>query len=319
MRRTAAEIAAAAVYELYPDVELLGARATSVGFMYDFVFPHPIHPHLIEEKMRQIVREKRPIRTLEMVPFSASELLKSQGHFIRSEELAETQLVEIVQIGSFHDLSPGPHLKNTAELAAFKIKAEPLPEKGMRLTGWCHRSKDDLKRFLKQLDRYVDPICLGETQGYWKGDVWLEGGLRKREKLIQFFRGQLFCGTLEISSSWNGDCFDSHRAQGVAKVAEIRSSGHRETWIQVSFFGLPEKEMNSSLHLIGKTLTILGFEHSISPKGFVTGLVTIDGIGRSQELARVERRGDDWMITVHVEQVLNQMIEKNLWVKLENQ
>src|SRR3990167_776706 len=143
LKRTAAEIAAAAVYELYPDVELLGGEATAIGFFYDFVFPHPIHLHIIEEKMKQIVREKRVIRTLVMVPFSASELLKSQGHYAQAEKLSGEELVEVIQIDSFHGLSKGPHLNNTVELTAFKIKVESLPEKRMRIIGWCHRSKDE--------------------------------------------------------------------------------------------------------------------------------------------------------------------------------
>ncbi len=311
LRRTAAEIAAAAVYELYPNVELLGGFATDTGFLYEFVFPHPIHQHLIEEKMRQIVREKRPIRTLEMVPFSASELLRAQGDRDRAESIGMEGLVEVVRIGSFHDLSPGPHLKNTAELHAFKIKLESLGEKRMRLTGWCHRSKEELKQFLKQLDRYIEPYQMGESMGLWKEDVWLAAGLKLKEKLIQFLRKEWFEGAHEISGPPSDDPFELHRKQKQPKVAEIWSGGHRKTHIQVSFF----MEMKSCLHLIAKTLTILGFDHALSPAGFTV----VDGLERNQVLVRVEKRGNDETIIAYVERILELMLEKNLWVMLENQ
>lgn len=307
LRSTAAEIAAAAVFELYSDVELLGGNATDVGFWYEFIFPHPIHPHIIEEKMRQIVQERRPIRTLEMVPFSASELLKSQGHYAQAEVIEDEGLVEIIKIGDFHDLSKGPHLKNTFELAAFKIVVEPLGDKRMRITGWCHHSKNELKQFLKQLDAYIEPQKIGESMGLWSGLIWLSKGLVLRQKLIQFLKKEWFVDAFEIQGPFVEDHYELHKRQGQKKVAEEWSLGHRETFLQVSFFD----KMISPLHLIGKTLTILGFDHSLSLEGFVV----VDGIGRSQLLVQVEKRGT---IIAHVERILDQMLEKNLWVMLEN-
>ncbi|MCE5315762.1 MAG: hypothetical protein LLG04_00160, partial [Parachlamydia sp.] len=100
IRITAAEILACAVCDL---------------------FPHPVHPDtlaLLEQKMKQIVSEARAIRVLEMVPVSASALLKKEGHEEQSAELDEMEgaeaLVEVIQMGSFHQLTSGPCLKSTA-------------------------------------------------------------------------------------------------------------------------------------------------------------------------------------------------------------
>lgn len=326
LRRTAAEIAALAVYELYPDILLLKGGETSTGFYYDFYFPHPIHQDVIEERMRQIIKERRPIRTLEMVPFSASELLKSQKVFTRFEELEEEELAELIQIGPFYDLSSGPHLKNTAEVAAFKIKVEPLPEKGMRITGWCHRSKEDLKKFLKQIDRYEDPSLIGERMGLWKGDVWLPPGIRMRQKLIDFLKTQWFKGALEVSGPVDADRLKLHRGLKEPKVAEIWVQPPQETRLQISFFGKVEEEFISSLQSIGKTLTILGFDHSHVPGGAETDYIVVDGLGRNCPLVHVKkisRKGSapfDFYIKVVVEEILRQMLEKNLMmVELENQ
>lgn len=318
LRRTAAAIAAAAVYETYPDIQLLGGGETSTGFSYDFYFPHPIHPHIIEEKMRQIVRERRPIRTLEMVPFSASELLKAKGQHVRAEEVGEG-LVEVIQIGSFHDLSVGPHLKNSFDLAAFKIALEPLPEKGMRIKGWCHFSKEALKKFLKQLENYVEPSQLGKSLGYWDGDIWLKRGIEAREKLIKFLKKQFFQEAFEISAPLGRDPFLTHSQLGKAKLAEIAILSHSQTQVRVSFFHLSDEEIISSLRLIGKSLTILGFNHSIPDMGATADFAVEDGLGRSQTLIHVEKRGNDLQMTAYVEQILEQMIEKNLIGSLENQ
>lgn len=313
LRRTAAEIAAAAVYELYPDVELWGGGETSTGFFYDFYFPHPAHVHIIEEKMRQIVREKRPIRTLEMVSFSASELLKKEGHAVRAEELEEG-LVEIIQIGAFHDLSPGPHLKNTAELAAFKISVECLPDNEMRVTGWCHASKEELKQFLKKVENYTEPHLRGEQMGLWKGPVWLPPGIKMREQLIQFLKGQWFEDALEVSGPAEGNRTEIHRSLGKSKVAEV----FQGMGIQVSFFGKPEQELISFLQLIAKTLTILGFEHSTLSTGGGSDFLIEDELGRKWpvvQVKRISRNGApavDFYFTAEVERILALLLEKNL-------
>lgn len=314
LRRTAAEIAALAVFELYPDIRLIGGGETSVGFFYDFYFPHPVHVEIIEEKMRQIVKERRPIRTIEMVPFSAREMLKKGRVFTRFEEL-EGDLVELIQIGEFADLCEGPHLKNTAELAAFKLAAEDLGEKEMRLVGWCHGSKDELKRFLKLVDRYVEPRVVGEKRGLWRGDVWLPAGIQMRERLVAFLRKRLFGGALEVSGPVGVDRVEMHRAMGVGRVAEVWVEPPQKTCIQISFFGESEEEF---LQLIGKTLTILGFDHSHVPKGNGVGYEVLDGLERNQLLAEVKKISGGFYVLFKVERVIELMLEKNL-VMLENQ
>jgi len=323
LRRTAAEIAAAAVLKLFPDVELRGGGETSTGFFYEFYFPHPIHVHLIEEQMRQIVRERRPIRTMEMVAFSASELLRKEGHFARLEEVGEG-LVELIQIDSFHDLCPGPHLKNTAELAAFKIEAISLPDKGLRLIGWCHNSKEELKKFLKTLANYTEPMALGEKMGFWKGPVWFSKGLQWRDKLIHFLKKQWFEGAFEISGPPDVDRLELHRSMGKEKVAEIWRSPSQETGIAISFFNKSEAQVISFLQSIGKTLTILGFNHSTLSKGKETDYLVEDGIGRSHsilQVKRVSKKGNstqDVICVASIEKIFYLLLEKNLLVSIEN-
>lgn len=316
-RRTAAEIAAAAVYELYPEVELLGGGETSTGFTYDFFFPHPIHAHVIEEKMRAIVQERRPIKTLEMVPLSAREYLKSKSLFTRAEEIDDEGLVELIQIGDFIDLCVGPHLKNTFDLAAFKIEAEDLGERRLRIKGWCHRSKKELKQFLKILSQYESPEKKGENLKLWKKEIWFEKGLKEREHLIEFLKKEWFQDAFIISGLKEADRFSLHKGLKHAKVAEICHIGPWETLIQISFFGRTSEDWNSCLQMIGKTLTILGFEHSIVPMGAESVFIVVDELSVSHPLVHLNKRGGastvEFTFKAVVETILLQRIGKNLY------
>jgi hypothetical protein len=305
LRRTAAEIAAAALVEVYPNVTLLGGGETPLGFAYEFECPHPVQLNVLEERMRQIVREKRPIRTLEMVAFSASELLKKEGHCGR--EVGEG-LVEVIQIGSFHDLSEGPHLKNTAELAAFKIELEEG-----RIVGWCASSKEELKKFLKKLSQYTEPEKIGEKMGLWKGDVWLVKGIEFREKLIRFLKKEWFSQVVEVSSPPGGDPLEFHRKLGKGKVGEVWADPERGQWVlQISFFKPGKEEMISCLQSIGKTLTILGFE----PTSLSTGFEVEDELGRKWPLVQVKKGKGDQVVVVEIEKIISLLLEKNLLLKM---
>jgi hypothetical protein len=217
-----------------------------------------------------------------------------------------------MQIGNFYDLSDGPHLKNTAELAAFKIQAEPLPDRGMRITGWCHSSKEALKKYLKKVAHYVEPQELGEKMGLWKDTVWLPEGLKWRRQLIDFLKKEWFEGAIEVSCE--GDRVALHRALGKPRVAEVVG----EKAIQLSFFALPQEEMISSLQSIGKTLTILGFDHNLVDHAFVVE----DGLERKRplvEIKKISRKGAatvDLVIVAEVDQMFSLLLEKNLLMQM---
>jgi hypothetical protein len=111
----------------------------------------------------------------------------------------------------------------------------------------------------------------------------------------------------------------------VSKVAESWQISPHKSVVQISFFDIPEEELNSSLQMIGKTLTILGFDHSTAPRGLETDFVVVDGLGRERPIVKVKKslkKGVgkiDFTITCVVEEILDQMIEKNLiMVELEN-
>ena len=299
LNRTAAEVAASALYETFPAIELLGGGRTSLGFSFDFFCSAPLPSEaevLIEEQMRQIVREKRPIRVLEMVPFSARELLLKEGHLSRAEELSSGDggLVEIVQIGSFHDLSPGPHLSCTSHLGAFKLWPIEKRKDGVyRLSGCAFPSKEELKQFLKKLRDYPEKSHekVGIKKSLWcildSQVVWLPAGLEKRRQMIEAIRASLFEDILEVSLSACSDRTAAHlrlaKEMGNEKIAEIYSepsplwdpetglfAGAGGASIRVSLIvsnGDWKEKVISSLQMTRKTLNILGFQHRLRLSG----------------------------------------------------
>jgi len=317
--RSAAEITAAAVYELFPLIEILDVKASSTGFICDLYFPHPVHPQtisMIEERVRQIVREKRPIRTLEMVPVSAQGLLQSLGFQGQAERLGESEgLVELVQIGSFHNLSPGPHLKNTAELAAFKLLSiEFLESKVIRIRGSASPSKKELREFLKKQDLYAARCHQKLGAGLWVdldgAIVWQGQGLRLKGQVVEFLKRRLFPEAVEVAGSPNleGDRFGFHSevlkkiGGSFRSIAEVWTRfNEKECWgagdaglfepdeegiVQLSVYPRIEDlqtKLISSLQSIGKTLNILGFNYCVelacrkrAEKGFLEFLKAVE-------------------------------------------
>ena len=296
LNRTAAEIAAAALFELFPNITLLERGGTSVGFFCDFRFPHLLPPGaevLVEEKMRQIARERRPIRILEMVPLSAREFLikEKQGELAKTIDF-DDGLVEIFQMDSFVSLSSGPHLKNSNEISAFKLWPMEVLQKGSyRLTGCAFAKKEELKIFLKRVHAYKQEshLAIGERKNLVKvcGEslVWLEDGIKGQGQLIETLKEHLFKNCLEIRLLSSGARIDLHASLAEEMkarplhLAEVYQTPI-ESWsletglldldggdkIQISSYCLPQNLFDtfiSSLQSVEKTLNILGFKCSL--------------------------------------------------------
>lgn len=287
IRRTSAEILAAAVFEIFPGVELLGGSETYSGFYYDFYFPHSVHPELhiqIEERMRQIIREKREIRDLEMVAVSAKEFLKSKGHKVRAGQIEGAGLFPVVQMGSFVDLASGTHLKNTGQISYFKLfPTIPLEGREIRIMGAAYESKEELKDFFKKWNGYPKRRHekVGENRHFWctleAGFAWLPEGLKAQEDLIRTFKENVIPGCCEVRTPClnrllsHKDLLYKLNVDSIFEVCTIQGNPD-----EIEYVGLLNpiegkqiqittslKNMNSSLQSIGKTLNILGFSYNI--------------------------------------------------------
>jgi len=209
---TAAATLAAAIYDVFPGSELLGGSDTSTGFFYQFFSSYPLPPEakqMLEEQMRQIVRENRPIREMEMVACSAREFFGKQGHAAAVntiEELEPKELVSIVKIGDFSNLMDGPFCSTVRDVGAFKITAlKSLGDCEYRVEGTAFATKEQLKKFLRLFGDYEtgNHLFLGTELGLWDLEnehiVWTARGLATREKLLSLIQKSL--GTEEYKAS----------------------------------------------------------------------------------------------------------------------
>jgi hypothetical protein len=315
IRNTAAVLLAAAVYEMFPQVELLEGGASSFGFFYEFSFPHLVHPELhlqIEERMRQMIREKREIRCLEMVAASAKAFLKAQGFPQMASRIEGGGLFAILQIGSFFDFMVGECLPNTGGVGAFKL-FPPTSGPTLRLEGAAFATKEELKEFLKLWNAYPKKRHekVGELRRLWSfidgKVVWLPEGVRARNHHLQMLKEALdlpeIASPIEIPRKRLLQELD---LGALIEILPYQGKGeglfdpYHGTLLQITAW-----KDTFPLQSIGKTLMMLGF-HALSED-----FCAKDGLGRAWQVAQVMQVSTKELLTVQI------LIERNLALLLE--
>lgn len=202
LRIHVAHLASASVRELFPDAVFIASYTHPNGFFCDFAFPFSFKQEflpLIEEKMRKIVKEKRPVKMKEMVPVSAAAFLESKGLDSESVRHSEETLVQLLEMGAF--IAPCPPtnslFNDTGEISSsFRMLA--FEERVVtRLEGTAFPDKDSLKKFLKRSANFEtkDHEKLGSElslfsqtpEGEW---VFHPKGEALRKQLLDFWREQ---------------------------------------------------------------------------------------------------------------------------------
>ncbi len=295
--RTAAALAAVAINEAFPGSEFLGGEATSRGFVCQFYYSFSLPPEslpMLEERMRQVVRENRPIQELEMVSYCAKELFIKLGHKGAVEALrdcAPKELVSLVQIGDFYELMDGPFCSSIRDVGAFKVTSLAFQGEGIyRVEGCAFATKVELKEYVRKLAQYEEGnhLSIAERFGFLSsiggGVIWKEKGLKIKRELIAFFR-QAFLGE-EVSFS-NEDSLKKYAqtlvAPGRPFIAWNYLANHADpegsegffeegsqSLVQQIIYSAPEELKSlliSLLQTIDKTLIILGFHAYIQLAG----------------------------------------------------
>lgn len=211
LRQTAAELLAASVVEIFPDAQLVGGTSHELGFSYDFVFKEPVDNDaiaIIEEKMRSIAKEERPVNTQEMVPKNAAAYFRHHSQHIKAEIVEDSlePLIEIFKMGNFFDDCPGPHVRSSREAGFFKLQEiytldEILPIGKLevtRISGVAHADKASLKQALKSSAnaskrdhrRIAKDLDLFTTEeeagaGFW---FWHPKGASIRQSLVDWWQ-----------------------------------------------------------------------------------------------------------------------------------
>lgn len=241
IRRTAAEILAAAVLEHDHKTFMIRGGELSWGFYFDFIFINPFFPEMlpyIEEKMHKIILDNLEIKVHEMIPSNGIELLRYHkqtypAHFVR---LCPDPFVQVVQIGPFVDHVHGVFLNKTGELKAFKLlKIEQRPDlyfRGnaksvYRIIGVADESKEALKSFIKKYKYQVEShhLTIGETLGLFQTDLsrgkdyletvkiyWKEKGESLFHRLHAFWRQEHLKEGCELIVTGNPQMTEAHQA-----------------------------------------------------------------------------------------------------------
>lgn len=292
--RTAALIAAASLFERLPGVLLLEGGLRGAGFFVRFIPPYdppPEMPRLIEEGMRQVLKENRPFRVVEMTAFSAREMFRKLGRereVVALEEMPPSSLVSVIQIGDFWDLAEGPFCSNLASVGAFQVSPfRSIGDGVFELEGCAASSKEELKALVRKRKQYeaANYHVLGLREGLWEGEgrafLWLEKGLQKREVVLKSLKELLCKEALQVASS-SRESIDQYgwRKKGALwSVREGDSPPGFQPENPTLFFRwdyFEEKKfplaLTSCLQLMHQTLIILGFHPSLCLGGQTKGI-----------------------------------------------
>lgn len=166
MRHTLSHVLAAAVEELYPTVMFGIGPAIDEGFYYDIDFGENKISDTdlikIEQKMREIIAEDLEMTKENMSRTDALNWArenKQQYKIELIENLSESEEISFYNLGKrFKDLCRGPHIKNTAEIKAFKLvrvagaywQGDEKREMLTRIYGVAFETQAELNSFLER-------------------------------------------------------------------------------------------------------------------------------------------------------------------------
>lgn len=162
---SASHILAAAVKDLFPDVQLGIGPAISNGFYYDFIFNENISINdfsRIENKMQEIVNKDEPFEKRKLSKQEAITLFKNRNEPFKLElinNLEDTQ-VSLYSNGEFVDLCRGPHVPSSGYIQFFKLlslagaywhgdERNPMMQ---RIYGIAYPENKTLKKHIKSIE-----------------------------------------------------------------------------------------------------------------------------------------------------------------------
>jgi len=166
IRHTAAHVMAEAVQSLFPEAKVTIGPVVEDGFYYDFDFPRGFTPEdleRIEEKMREIVAEDRPLVRKKLSRQEARRMFERKGETYKVEiidSIPEEEEITVYTQGKWCDLCRGPHAPSTGAVRAFKLlhtagaywrgdESNPMLQ---RIYGTSFHTEKELRRHLRRLE-----------------------------------------------------------------------------------------------------------------------------------------------------------------------
>ncbi len=225
-RHSAAHLLAAAVTNLFPDVQCGIGPATDEGFFYDFVVPRPFVPEdleAIEKKMRTLAQQDLPYERQSWPREEALAFFEKRGEPLKMQLIdektagqAEVSCYTIKDRDTFVDFCTGPHVPSTGRLKAFKLlttsnaywKGDAHNQPMQRVYGTAFLSEKALQEHLTRLEeaKKRDHRKIGRDQKLFLHHAWAPGatfwlakGTTLWNTLSDYMRSVLFpAGYVEV-------------------------------------------------------------------------------------------------------------------------
>ncbi|MDA2918611.1 threonine--tRNA ligase [Desulfobacterota bacterium AH_259_B03_O07] len=248
IRHTAAHVMAEAVQDLFPEAKVTIGPVIENGFYYDFDFPRGFTPEdleRIEDRMRDIVEEKKPLIKKYVTRNEALKIFREDGESYKVEivnELPPDEQISIYEQGKWYDLCRGPHAPSTDFVKAFKLlsvagaywRGDERNPMLQRIYGTAFSNKKDLKNYLIKLEEVKkrDHRKLGKELDLFsiQDDVgpglvlWHPKGARIRSIIEDYWRAEHERFGYEI-------LFTPH----VAKLDLWKKSGHLDFYTEYMY------------------------------------------------------------------------------------
>lgn len=227
IRHSAAHVMAGVVLELFPGAKFGIGPAIADGFYYDFDLPRPLTPEdleVIEQRMREIIREGYPFERKVVTPKEARQIFKDQPYKLelieglvsgRENEDGEVvqgpaQEISIYRHHNFTDLCKGPHVEKTSDIPVdgFKLlktagaywRGDERNPQLQRIYGTAWLSKEELDAYLERLEEIErrDHRRLGKQLDIYSIDLdigpglvlWHPNGAIIRHEIETFWRNE---------------------------------------------------------------------------------------------------------------------------------
>ena len=286
-----AHVFAAAIRSLYPDVFTEKIAVDEGNFELWVYFPYPEHAELkelIEQKIRQIIKEDRPIDYKHMLYANGQKYINHKMHIKQAPlDYQPKELVTVIELGNdYAALCEEEILKNTSEIAFFTILDLDWQKNQLYIRATANDDKAVIKSREKKFKNYSKinwKILAKKHQLFFEIDdelVWLEQGLKIEKLLIELLNTYFSSEKIEkisspgITRKEKSFFHEKYLSQAKKKkVAEIAYVQNEENFLEGVF---KEKYCNTVLYTTIGTFE-QGLKSCISSLNFLREMFNIVG------------------------------------------
>lgn len=193
-RHSMIAVLAKALLDLFPGLHLEEAFTSHFYFGWNIESQIVIGEdalEMIEMRMREIIREKPPTRSLEMIPSNAFEYFESVKQPLLAFNCSDSEnfLIHLMEIGQERYPVPSPIEENLSLLRDFRLLTVVDQGDVIRVEGVIFTHRRDLKLFQKRLIQLkdYDAVSLGKqldlflTKSESEDWIWLTKGLTLKQ------------------------------------------------------------------------------------------------------------------------------------------